>query len=261
MARRLRERLAAPGGAVGTWVTSTDSAVVEVLALAGFDFIAVDLEHSGLSLETLYSHARAALARDVSLLVRTPTRDPKFLLRVLDAGVDGVIATGIGSAADVASVVAAVRYPPVGERGISAVARSSDYGAHGLPGVVGLTQRENADVVAGILVEERAAIADIEAIVSTPGLDLVFIGPQDLSASLGRLGSANDPLVAEAIQSVQRACVAKGVNYGMPAGHSAYPLSWSQLRSAGARLTTVGTDISLLMSSAKSALQQVRTPP
>jgi 4-hydroxy-2-oxoheptanedioate aldolase len=258
MARRLRARLAATNGAVGTWVTSTDSAVVEVLALAGFDFIAVDLEHSGLSLETLYSHARAAMARDISLLVRTPTREPKFLLRVLDAGVDGVIATGVGSASDAAAVVAAVRYPPVGERGISGVARSSDYGAHGLPGVVGLTQRENTDVVAGILVEDPGAVAEIEAIANTPGLDLVVIGPQDLSASMGRLGSVSDPLVADAIQRVQRACLGSGVTFGMPAGHSSYPLTWSQLRSAGARLTTVSTDVGLLMGGSKSALQQLR---
>lgn len=260
MSKTIKELLASAEGAIGSWISSTDSAVVEVLALAGCDYLAVDLEHSGIDLETLYSHVRAAHAHGKPILARMPGTEHKYLLRVLDAGVAGVIVPGITSAAETAELIRAIRYPPIGERGISVMARSSSYSAHGLPSVVELTERANREVLAGILVEGPRAVEEIEAIAATPGLDLIFIGPQDLSASLGRLGSRNDPDVIAAVHRIVDACAANGVSFGMPSNAFACPLSWQQIRALGGRMTTAGPDFSLLLAGARASLARLRTP-
>lgn len=258
MVNRLRELLQRDREAFGTWITLTDPAAVELLGLCGFDFVAVDLEHSAIGLETLQHHLRAAAAQGLATLVRVPSPDPKFLLRVLDAGAEGVLIPGVVDGAGATAALAGVRYPPGGGRGMSSLSRAARYGQHGLPGLAELAADLNKGVVAGLMVEDAAAVEAIYEIVATRGLDLVFIGPTDLSGSLGVLGSSGGPEVAAAVERVKTVCGRAGIPVAMPVHNSAYPLAASDLRSRGASLLTLSTDLAMLARGARQALDGVR---
>jgi 2-keto-3-deoxy-L-rhamnonate aldolase RhmA len=239
--------------AVGPFVTMTDPAIVELVALAGFDLIVIELEHAAIGIETLQDHLRAAAAHDLGVLVRVPHHDRAQMLRVLDAGADGVLVPHV-STADVAREVAeAVRYPPLGHRGMGGGARSAQYGAHGLTGVRELTEWLNTNTVLAVMIEDATAVEEIDEIVSTPGIDIVHVGPSDLSASMGLIGTHEDVRLAAAIERVQAAARAAGIRLGMPVDHSAYTRSAQQLREQGAWLLTCGTDSSVLLRGLRSA--------
>jgi 4-hydroxy-2-oxoheptanedioate aldolase len=238
--------------AVGPFVTMTDPAIVELIALAGFDFIVIELEHAAIGLETLQNHLRAAAAHDLGVLVRVPHHDRAQMLRVLDAGADGLLVPHVSSSALAQDVAEAVRYPPLGHRGMGGGARSALYGAHGLGSVKELTEWLNANTVLAVMIEDATAVEEIEEIVRTPGLDIVHVGPSDLSASLGLIGTVEDPLLATAIMRVQTAVRTAGIRLGMPVDHSAYPRSAAQLREQGAWLLTCGSDSSVLLRGLRS---------
>lgn len=239
--------------AVGLFVTLTDPAIVELVALAGFDFIVIELEHAAIGLETLQNHLRAAEAHGLGVLVRVPHHDRAQMLKVLDAGADGLLVPHVSSAVLARDVAEAVRYPPLGHRGMGGGTRSARYGGHGLGGPKELTEWLNANTVLAVMIEDATGVEEIEEIVRTPGLDIVHVGPSDLSASLGLIGTRDDPVLTTAIARVQAAVKAAGIKLGMPVDHSAYPRSAAQLREQGAWLLTSGTDASVLLLGLRSA--------
>jgi 4-hydroxy-2-oxoheptanedioate aldolase len=256
---RLRELMAAQASAAGMFVTMTDPAVVELVALAGFDLIVIELEHAAIDLQTLQNHLRAAAAHGLGVLVRVPAHDRGQLLRVLDAGVDGVLIPHVSSAAMARDIVAAVRYPPVGHRGMGGGARSADFGAHGLGGVRELTEWLNENTVLAVMIEDATAVEAIDEIARVPGIDIVHVGPSDLSASMGLIGTHESPELTAAIDRVQKAVAQAAVRLGMPVGHDAYTRTAGQLRDQGAWLLTCGTDTSVLLRGFRgvvAALQQ-----
>lgn len=257
MTNRMRELMLTRESVLGVFVTLADPAVVEIAALAGFDLVVIELEHSGLGLETLQNHLRAAAARDIATMVRVPSHDPTLILRVLDCGAEGVLVPHVASHEQGRELVEAVRYPPLGHRGMGGAARSTLYGAHGLGGVRELTQRLNAETVLAIMVEDAAGVEAIEAIAATPGLDIVHVGPSDLSASLDLIGSRDDPLLVAAVDRVRKACIEAGVKLGMPVDHSAYPRSAQALRQEGAWLLTCGAEASILLQGLRAAVARM----
>jgi 4-hydroxy-2-oxoheptanedioate aldolase len=238
---------------VGLFVTLTDPTIVELVALAGFDFIVIELEHAVIGLETLQNHLRAAEAHGLAVLVRVPFHDHAQMLRVLDAGADGLLVPHVSSAALAREVAEAVRYPPLGHRGMGGGTRSARYGAHGLGGIKELTEALHANTELAVMIEDETGVQEIEKIVRTPGLDIVHVGPSDLSASLGLIGTRDDPVLATAIARVQAAVKDAGIRLGMPVDHGAYPRSAAQLRDQGAWLLTGGTDASVLLQGLRSA--------
>ncbi len=259
MRNRLRELMRTRESVLGPFVTLNDPAVVELAALAGFDFVVVELEHSGMSLETLQNHLRAAAALDIAAMVRVPSLDPKLILRVLDCGADGILVPHVGSAEDARLLVAAVRYPPLGHRGMSGGARSALYGAHGLGSVRELTQRLNEETVLAVMVEDAGAVAAIDSIVATRGIDLVHVGPSDLSASFDLLGTRDDPKLVAAVERVREACGKAGMKLGMPVEHGAYPRSAQTLRDEGAWLLTCGADAGYLLQAFRGGVARMKS--
>ena len=245
---RLRELLDNASSALGTFVTLSDSMTVDLAALAGFQFIVIECEHSGLSLETVQAHLRAARARGLGTLVRVPAGDHGFIQRVLDVGAEGVLVPHISDAAAARRAAGAVRFPPDGHRGMYPASAAAEFGAHGLDGVRELTGQLNRNVVLAIMIEEASAVDQIEDIAATPGIDVVVVGPSDLSASLGVMGEPGNSRLAEAVDRVFHACGAAGVRFGMPAAHAAYRLSAAELRDRGAWFITGGSDSGFLLS-------------
>ncbi|MHB8589575.1 MAG: HpcH/HpaI aldolase family protein [Candidatus Dormibacteraceae bacterium] len=259
MRNRIRELMDKRSAIVGPFVTMTDPAVVELIALAGFDFAVIELEHAAISLETLQNHLRAAAAHGLGVLVRVPSHDPKMMLRVLDAGADGLLVPHVSSPEIARNVAASVRYPPLGHRGMGGAARSARYGAHGLPGVRELTEWLNQNTVLAVMIEDRSGVDQIEEIVRTPGIDIIHVGPSDLSASMGLIGTSEDPDLVAAVGRVEAATKAGGLKLGMPIDHGVYKRSAQQLRDEGAWLLTCGSEATFLLKGLRTAADSMRT--
>jgi len=215
----LRERLRAGRKVFGCWVQLMEPAVTEILSFVGYDFLLIDNEHGPGDIQTTANQLRAASATATTLVVRVPWNDPIYLKKILDVGAEAVMVPMVESAEQAVAAVAACRYPPRGIRGIAHTdIRASDYGLRGLE-YLG-TASDNIFVICQV--ESAVAVDNVEAIAAVDGVDMVFIGPFDLSASLGRPADFDNPthkaLMARAEKAVKDAGKFLGTTpYG---GHS-----------------------------------------
>jgi 4-hydroxy-2-oxoheptanedioate aldolase len=198
----LKAHLKAGGQAFGCFLNSGSPSVAEMMAAAGYDCLMIDAEHSPIGIETMHAMATAIRSGGAYTLVRVPAMDPAAIKLALDLGVDGIMAPAINSAAEAKAFVAACRYPPEGHRGVAVpVIRASAYGFNAADYI-----REANDALLVIAqIETARGVAEAEAIAATPGIDLCFIGPHDLSASLGHMGQPDHPEAKAAIAQVEGA--------------------------------------------------------
>jgi 4-hydroxy-2-oxoheptanedioate aldolase len=250
MRNRLRELLdRAPGEpGRGVAVKLGHPSIVEIAALAGFDYVFFDMEHTSLGLESLETLLLTARAADLGALVRPPGVHSELLARVLDVGADGVLVPGIESCAEVELAIAHLRYPPLGGRGVAEGGRGTAYGTAGPSAQPHFAERANATQVVGVMIETAGAVAEIESIVEVAGLDFVFIGPEDLAASMGHIGQRNHPEVARAVERVIAVATQASMRFAMGVGHPAAPISAERLVAEGISLTLHGSDVGVLMS-------------
>jgi len=206
-----KEKLRAGQVVAGVVVNESSPATVERLALIGFDYIFIDCEHSTLSEESVAQLVMAAELRGATSLVRVPLNIPELILRYMDAGASGVIIPGMDSPEAARTAVKAVKYQPLGERGLSGV-RAADYGLTGPLGEYVKAANEET-MVLGIL-EDQKGVSNIRAILETEGFDGVIIGTNDLSNSLGVPGQTTHPKVVEAIGKILEAGKATGKPIG-----------------------------------------------
>lgn len=176
--------------------------LVEMLGYAGYDFVVLDLEHVGVNPETLENLIRAAECSGVTTLVRVPGASPETILRVLDAGAQGIVVPHVRSAEEARVACEAARYHPQGKRGISG-GRTTGFGTLKLPDYMA---RANAELLVAVMIEDQEGVAAIDEIVAVPGIDLVLEGAIDLSQSLGVPGDAQHPSVRTALAHVAERC-------------------------------------------------------
>lgn len=250
----LRERMEAGEPVYGTFVTVTDAAMVELVALAGFDFAIIEMEHAGIGMETMQNHLRAALARGIGGLVRVPSNVEHEILRVLECGADGVFIPHVATREDAERAVHATRYAPSGGRGIYDNTRAGDFSAHGLGGYRAYTEKANRDVVLVLLIEDKEGVENAEAIAAVPGVDVIVLGPADLSYSLGHGGSIGHPAIGAAIKRVRAACKANGVRFCVPPEHVVYPIPTDELHAAGQTFFFRGSDVYAALEGLRSRL-------
>lgn len=197
---RSRERL------VGTWIALSDPAIGEISGQLGFDAVVIDGEHSTNSLESLTEIARAVDAAttgadaDPGTIVRLSENDPTEIKRILDAGVDGVMAPMIDTPDDARALVEATRYPPEGVRGVG-YGRGTEFG-RAFPEYV---DRANEETVAIAQIETEAGLENVEEIAAVEGLDGLFVGPADLSAALGIFGETDGDEFLAAVDRILEA--------------------------------------------------------
>lgn len=205
----LKERLKQDKQTIGSWITLAHPAIAEIMARAGFDWLVVDLEHSVITLREAEELIRTIALCGCTPLVRLSSNDPVQIKRVMDAGAHGILVPMVRTAEDARRAVAAVQYPPAGTRGVG-LARAQGYGStfneyrRWLP--------EEAVVI--VQVEHIDAVNNIEAILSTPGVDGYILGPYDLSASMGCPGEFDSSVVAGAMERVRKA----GASHKKPGG-------------------------------------------
>lgn len=253
---RFRALIREPGTlALGTWVKlpATDSA--ELAALAGFDFVVLDLEHSMIGLETAYQVIGTARRSGVSPLVRIPAPaqgvDRGLVQRLLDGGAEGLVLPHVDRAGDARSAVSAARFPPLGRRGAGITSRAGDWGALDPAEYVRFGQEE-VTLVAQI--ESVAAVRAAAEIAAVPGIDALFVGAADLALDAGLTGGDPDltTMSAEVIAAAREA--------GKPTGNSGSgsPDAVRAAIAAGYSFTMLGNDASLLGAALKSAVDGAR---
>lgn len=245
----LRQRLAAGRKVFGCWIELLDPAVTEMLSMVGYDFLLVDTEHGPGDAMTVAHQLRAASASDTTVIVRVPCNDPVVMKKTLDVGAEAVMIPMVETGDEAKAAVAACRYPPRGIRGVAHTdIRGSDYGLKGMEYL--RTASDNIFVICQV--ESAKAVQNVEAIAAADGVDMVLIGPFDLSASLGRPAEFDDPehkrLMARTEKAVKDAGKFLGTTpYG---GHTP-----GELFARGYDLIVGKPDVSMLRD---AALQQVK---
>lgn len=211
MDNRIKKAFTESRPAFGMFIMIPAPALVEVAGYAGFDFVILDTEHGAAGPETVEHLLRAADAAEITPIVRVTAFDRALILRALDAGAQGILVPHVRSAAEAEAVVAACRYPPAGARSLATTSRA---GRHGFRTVAEHIERSNREILVAVQIEDAEAIPAVEAIAAIPGLDVLFVGPADLSLSMGHAGRPEHPEVQEAIGRTFKAADAAGKEIG-----------------------------------------------
>ena len=197
----------------GTWISLCSSIGAEVIGLVGFDWCLIDMEHGAGDYQTLVSQLQALeAAGDTTPIVRVQWNDPVVIKRVLDAGAYGVMVPGIKTVDEAKRAIAAIKYPPEGFRGIASV-RGAKYGVD-----TTYLKEANSQMAMFLQIETTEAVENVEAILDLPGIDVCFIGPNDLAADMGHIGNLTHADVQAAIKKVEDAANARNIPLGTVSG-------------------------------------------
>ena len=224
---------------IGLWSTLGSAMVAELVGHAGFDWLLIDTEHSPNELPAIVAQLQAMQTGTASAVIRPAWNDPVLIKRILDIGVQSLLIPFVETAEAAAAAVAATRYPPDGIRGVSTGSRAAGYGR-----IKDYPKAAGAEICVLVQIETKKGVDNIEAIANTPGVDGVFVGPADLSASLGHLGDQLNPAVQDTIGRVLAACQKAGKPAGYLTGNEAESKKWLD---AGFRFVAVGTDNGILV--------------
>ena len=238
------------GPVFGPFSKLSDPAVVEVLGHAGFDFVILDMEHGSNSPETMQHLIRAAELAGIASIVRVPEDDPGMISKVLDIGATGVQVPQITCADDVRQAVKVAKFAPQGERGVCRFVRAADYSA--LDKHVYFKQANEALLV--IQLEGAEALKNLDEILDVPGPDIVFVGPYDLSQSLGVPGQVDHPLVIEKTKEIVAACKKKGIAVGNFTETPEQSAFWVE---QGLGYMSFSVDVGLLFESCRQLLEKL----
>jgi 2-keto-3-deoxy-L-rhamnonate aldolase RhmA len=215
MRNLMKERLRAGEPVFGVSVMIPSPQMVEMIAAAGFDWVLLDCEHGTLSLESVELMAMAAEAAGITAIARPASRSAEHLLQVLERGVAGVQVPHVSTPAQAREVVDAVKFHPAGRRSLAAGTRAARYDAHGT--LADYVKAANEATLIAAQIEDREAVENLDALLQVQDIDVFFIGPSDLSQSMGHPGDPKAPPVARAIEESLAKMRAAGRTPGMPA--------------------------------------------
>lgn len=246
----IKAKLSAGENILGMTMNFTSTTIVELAALIGFDYVLFDAEHGPLGLSDIEQMVITAEARSITPIARVPNLSPDVALRFLDTGLQGLMYPGLNTVEDARTAVKNTKYPPKGERGLGIV-RANDWGSIGAPEFVETSNNET--LVLG-LIEGTEGVANLNQIVEVDGLDVLWIGPTDLSQSMGLAGNTDHREVQKVVEQIIGTVRAAGKTAGIGVGDaSAIP----NYRDMGATCFSVQAR-QLLVGSGKSFLKQAR---
>lgn len=235
---------------VGTWVMSASPLVAEAVGLAGFDWAVIDMEHSPIDVMGLVHLLQAVAGTKMVPVVRVPWNDTVTIKRVLDAGAQTLLVPFVQNADEARAAVAATRYPPEGVRGMAGMSRGSRFGT-----APDYLRTANAGQCVIVQLETTEAVANLEAIAAVPGVDSIFIGPGDLSGTMGHPGQLNHPEVVAVIADAVARCRKRGIPVGTVGGTSAVVAQYHQI---GFNYLAMASDMGLMMRSLQAAVGDLR---
>lgn len=250
---KTKEKLLGGELTLGGWLMIGHPSVAEIMAGEGFDWIAVDMEHTCTDVRAFHEIALAVKGTGCDLLARLHSCDAELAKKVLDLGAGGIIVPSVNTREEATRAVAMATFPPMGCRGAS-LCRATDYGRN----FGAYYRRHNNDVLVVVMLEHIDAVKNADAILSTPGLDAALIGPYDLSASMGMPGALEQPDVLAAQQAILDACN----NLGVPAGIHVVSVSTEELQrriEQGFRFIACGLDTEFIIHGCRNMLKGIRT--
>ena len=207
----IRQRVLSGEIITGTFLNLGSSLTAEFAGNAGFDFVLIDLEHGSGDHDSLIVQLQAVAATPAVPLVRIAWNDPPRFKRVLDLGSSGIMVPMVNNEAEARGAVAAMRYPPQGIRGVAGWNRACRFG----PGFEDYFSQANENLLTIVQIETAEAVKNIEAIVAVDGVDVVFVGPTDLSVGMGIPRQFDHPMMTEAYEKVIAACRKFGKSAGI----------------------------------------------
>lgn len=236
---------------LGSFMNSAYPALMEICGYAGFDFAVIDLEHSALHTLVAEDLCRAADCVEISPIVRVRKNDAPQIQRALDIGSAGIQVPQIETKDDAETVVRSAKYSPIGSRGLSFYTRAGLYTSAGSQ----ITDPLNEESLVVLQVEGKSGVENIEAIVSVPHVDVIFLGPYDLSQSLGIPGQVRDRRVIELMQK----CVTTIRNAGKAAGiFTENPETAKEWIDAGVQYVALGVDVGIFFKACEALVKAVR---
>jgi 2-keto-3-deoxy-L-rhamnonate aldolase RhmA len=240
-----------PGSLIGTLVSVRSPEVAEALVIAGFDWLFVDLEHSTIDVPAAQAIAQAVGLRAYTVL-RLSSNNPEHFTKALDTGCDAIVVPLVNDVEAARAAVRFAKYPPIGTRSVG-IGRAHSYGL----AFKDYVDRANTSVGLILQIEHERAVSNIEEILSVEGVDAVFVGPFDLSASMGLTGQIGHPDVTAAVEKVRGACTRASVPFGIFCGTVA--LAALEIKN-GSKLLVVETDLMLMTRAAITRLRELREP-
>jgi 2-keto-3-deoxy-L-rhamnonate aldolase RhmA len=234
----------------GTFLNLGSSPAVEIAAGLGFDWLLLDLEHGSGSWADLRPLLLAVAGTAAAPIVRVRSADADDVKFVMDSGAAGVMFPYIANAAEAARAVSLMKYPPEGARGVAQVIRATDYGRRWQAYLA----EANARSLVVVQIETPEAVAEADAIAAVPGVDVLFVGPMDLSVNMGHPGDFTKPLFVEHLRTVVAACE----RHGRTAGILSRPELVSQHKALGFRFLALGSDASAIAAGMNQNLAALR---
>ncbi len=249
---KLKKMLKEGKSVIGTFVKSNDPAIVEVLGFSGFDFIIIDNEHTAMNKENMVNLIRTAELSGIEPVVRVRENSAAEILQALDAGASGVQVPQVDTKEQAISVVERVKYAPLGKRGYAASQRSAGYG---FMNAKEYAQRSNENTLVVCYCETFEAVENLDEIVRVENLDVIFMGPFDLSQAYGVTGEPNHPVVQEKIALITKKVISAGKTVGIIASDAAQAQKWIDM---GIRYICLSSDFGMIASLGKQFMKELK---
>lgn len=249
MSNPLKHRLAQGHPSVGSWLLTPSCVAAEAMSYAGFDWVVIDTEHGAVNPESVENIIRTIERTDVVPMVRVAWNDPVLIKLALDRGAMGIVVPWVSTREEAERAISACMFPPKGLRGIGG-GRTTMYGQDG----GGYMREANDNIIVIVQIETAQAVENIDDILSVEGVGAAFVGPADLSASLGIPGRLDDDIFEQAVSQV----LASGKKQGVPTGmYLASPEAVARRIRQGWQLMALANDLDHMLNGARQALATV----
>jgi 4-hydroxy-2-oxoheptanedioate aldolase len=246
--KNLKKRLHDGETLLGCFLNLGSPLTAEIMGRAGFDFAVIDLEHGSGAETDVLSQLQALEATDAGVIVRVESHERQRAHRVLDLGAEGIMFPRVDSAPEAAAAVAGLRYPPEGVRGVAAANRACSFGGSFREYV----EAAPSTLLGVVQIESESALAAVDDIAAVDGVDVLFVGPMDLTASLGILAQFDHPRYGEALATVSAAARRHGTSLGVL---MARPEDFDRYHALGFRFIACGSDGTLLNAGARRTVE------
>lgn len=249
----LRQALCAGNTVLGTMVAEIrQPAIMQLLAIAGFNFTIIDNEHGPFNIETIADLSRAGRAYGITPIVRVPELSYTYLAQSLDVGAQGIMLPRVYTIEQVKEAIQIVKYPPAGQRGNALNRGHTNF--QGGP-VLDIMARANQENLTVIQIETKEALEQVDAIAAVPGVDVLFIGPNDLSISLGVAGPPTSPTMVAAIEKIVAACQRHGIYCAIQLADVNLARHWA---ANGIPMISYSAEASLLINAGQTVTKGIR---
>ena len=235
---------------IGIWSNFSSNTVSEIIAITGYDWSVLDMEHAPNDIQEILSQLQVMEAYDTEPVVRVPWNEPVMVKRLLDMGAQTILFPMVQNANEAKAAVEATRYPPKGVRGVMSVARMNRYGH-----VSNYYEKAEKEICVLVQCETKDAIKNIPEIAKVDGVDGIFMGPSDISGSIGKIGQFEDQEVQDLINHALELCKKADKPAGILTGKRDYAKKYVE---NGYTFVAVGSDTNLFAESAKALLKEFK---